>query len=82
VVDGPAGKPRERRVLARLVRRDPGSTRGVFELADGTHVEVESASFVDASQAPAVGEKALVVLARSGRALRWEPYVGTRRGES
>jgi hypothetical protein len=68
--------PRERRVLARLVGRYVGTTRGVFELADGTHVEVDGALDLDSPNAPKPGQKALVVLDEIGRALRWEPYAG------
>ena len=65
--------PGERRVLGRLVGRQAG-TRGVFELADGSHVEIAGAVGFDSADAPEPGEKAFVVIDDSGRALRWEPY--------
>jgi hypothetical protein len=71
--------PRERRVLARLVERHDGTSRGVFELGDGRQVEAEGAVSFDSVEAPEVGEKALVVMDESGRALRWELYAGARR---
>jgi hypothetical protein len=70
--------PRERRVLARLLGRHVGTTRGVFELADGDHVEVDGLVDFDSAEAPEPGQKALVVIDESGRALRWEPYSGAR----
>jgi hypothetical protein len=69
--------PSERRVLARLVRRERGR-RGVFELADGRLVEAEGTICFDSAAAPQAGEKALIVVDESGRALRWEPYAGAR----
>ena len=68
----------ERRVLARLVGRYVGTTRGVFELADGGRVEVDGVVGFDSADAPEPGQKAFVVVDESGRALRWEPYAGTR----
>lgn len=70
--------PRERRVLAKLVGRYVGTARGVFELADGGHVEVDGVVDFDAAEAPEPGQKAFVVMDESGRALRWEPYAGAR----
>jgi hypothetical protein len=70
------GRPerlRERRVLARLVGRFVGTSRGVFELADGRQVEVEGELEFDAPEAPEPGQKALIVLDESGQPLRWEP---------
>ncbi len=69
---------RERRVLAKLIGRYVGTTRGVFELADGSHVEVDGGVEFDSPEAPEPGQKALVVVDATGRALRWEPYTGTR----
>jgi hypothetical protein len=69
----------ERQVLGKLVGRYAGTTRGVFELGDGRHVEVEGIISMDAVEAPQPGEKALVVLDEHGRALRWEPYAGAHR---
>jgi hypothetical protein len=68
----------ERRVLAKLVRLYVGTSRGVFEFADGRHVEVEGAMEFAAIEAPQLGEKAFVVVDGSGRALRWEPYPAGR----
>jgi hypothetical protein len=68
----------ERRVLAKLVRRQGRTARGVFELADGRHVELDGAVSFDAAGAPRPGEKAVVIVDNSGKALRWEPYAGTR----
>jgi hypothetical protein len=68
----------ERRILATLAARYVGTGRGVFELADGRHVDVDGAVVFDSAEAPAVGEKALIVLDEQGRALRWEPYPGAR----
>lgn len=70
--------PRERRVLARLVGQYVGTTRGVFELADGNHVEADGLVRFDSAEAPEPGQKAFVVMDESGRALRWEPYGGAR----
>jgi hypothetical protein len=70
--------PRERRVLARLVGRYVGTTRGVFELADGALVEVDGVVGFDSAEGPEPGQKAFVVMDESGRALRWEPYAGAR----
>jgi hypothetical protein len=70
--------PRERRVLGRLVGRYVGTTRGVFELADGSHVDINGSVAFDSVEAPEIGEKAFVVIDESGRALRWEPYPGAR----
>lgn len=70
--------PLERRVLARLVGQYVGTTRGVFELANGTHVEVVGVVGFGTAEAPEPGEKAFVVMDESGRALRWEPYAGAR----
>jgi hypothetical protein len=70
--------PRERRVLARLVGRFVGTTRGVFELADGAQVEIDGPVEFDSADSPEPGEKALVVIDEGGRPLRWEPYAGTR----
>jgi hypothetical protein len=64
--------------LARLVGRYVGTTRGVFELADGCHVEIDGVVGFDSAEAPEFGKKALVVIDESGRALRWEPYAGAR----
>ena len=72
--------PRERRVLARLVGRYVGTTRGVFELADGGHVEVDGVVGFDSAEAPEPGQKAFVVIDESGWAFRWEPYGGARPG--
>jgi hypothetical protein len=69
--------PTERRVLAKLVRPCVGTTRGVFELADGREVEVDGMLRFDTLNAPRKGEKALVVIDDRGEALRWEPYAGT-----
>jgi hypothetical protein len=69
---------RERRVLARLVGRYVGTTRGVFELADGRQVEIDGLVDFDSSEAPEPGQKAFVVMDGSGQALRWEPYAGAR----
>jgi len=66
-------------VLAKLVGRYPGTTRGVFELGDGRQVEVDGSVEFDSPDAPKVGDKALVVIDAGGRALRWERYVGTLR---
>jgi hypothetical protein len=71
-----AGSSRERRVLAKLVARDPVGSRGVFELGDGRRVTVDGHIDLDAADAPRIGEKALVVIDEGGRALRWEPYPG------
>jgi hypothetical protein len=70
--------PHERRVLAKLVGRYVGTRRGVFELADGGRVEVDGVVDLDSAEAPVPGQKAFVVMDESGRALRWEPYAGTR----
>jgi predicted RNA-binding protein with PUA domain len=70
--------PRERRVLARLVGRYVGTTRGVFEFADGGHVEIDGVLDFDSAEAPEPGEKAVVVVDENGRVLRWEPYGGAR----
>jgi hypothetical protein len=64
--------------LGRLVGGHPGTTRGIFELGDGRHVEVDGVVGFDAVEAPTIGEKALVVMDETGRALRWEPYPGGR----
>jgi hypothetical protein len=79
---GDQATPRERRVLGRLVQQHAGTSRGVFELGDGTRVEAEGAVGFDTHEAPSLGEKAFVVIDGCGRALRWEPYVGAllRRG--
>jgi hypothetical protein len=74
----PTERPRERRVLARLVGRSGGASRGIFELADGRQVELEGVVEFDAVEAPKAGDKAFVVVDASGRALRWEPYAGAR----
>lgn len=66
--------PGERRVLAKLVARWVGSRRGIFELADGSQVEVEGPVEFDSPDSPAPGGKAFVVIDDSGRPLRWEPY--------
>jgi hypothetical protein len=71
--------PHERRVLAKLVGRYGGTSRGVFELADGSHVEIDGIVDFDSAEAPEPGQKAFVVLDEIGRALRWEPYIGTSR---
>jgi hypothetical protein len=68
----------ERRVLARLVGRSGGASRGIFELADGRQVELEGVVNFDVVDTPAPGEKAFVVIDASGQALRWEPYPGAR----
>jgi hypothetical protein len=70
--------PTERRVLAKLVGRYVGTTRGVFELADGAQVEVDGPLEFDSAEAPEPGQKALVVIDESGRPVRWEPYAGAR----
>jgi hypothetical protein len=70
--------PRERRVLAKLIGQYVGTTRGVFELADGAHVEVHGLVGFDSADAPEPGQKAFVVLDEIGRALHWEPYPGAR----
>ena len=67
--------PGERRVLAKLVARWVGSRRGIFELADGSQVEVEGPVEFDSPDSPAPGGNAFVVIDDSGRPLRWEPYV-------
>jgi hypothetical protein len=69
---------RQRRVLAKLVGREPGTTTGTFELADGRVVEVAGPVQVDSDEAPRIGEKAFIVLDEEGRALRWEPYAAAR----
>jgi hypothetical protein len=69
---------RERRVLARLVGRYVGTTRGVFEFADGSQVEIDGPVEFDTAEAPEPGQKAFVVIDEGGRPLRWEPYAGTR----
>ena len=66
--------PGERRVLAKLARW-VGSKRGVFELADGSHVEVEGPLEFDSPDSPAPGGKAFVVIDDSGRPVRWELYL-------
>lgn len=71
---------RERRVLARLVGRYVGTSRGVFELADGSHVEVDGLFSLDSTEAPEPRQKAFVVMDESGRVLRWEPYGGAGLG--
>jgi hypothetical protein len=71
--------PRERRVLGKLIARYVGTTRGVFELADGRHVDVEGGAEFDSAEAPEPGQKAFIMVNEAGRALRWEPYVGARR---
>src|SRR5215204_4632271 len=70
--------PGDRRVLARLVGRYVGTTRGVFELGDGRHVEAGGVVGFDSAEAPEIGGKALVVMDESGGALSWEPYAGAR----
>ena len=67
----------ERRVLGNVARH-VGTTRGVFELGGGRRVEVDGSIEFDSPDAPKVGEKALVVVDRRGREVRWEPYAGTR----
>jgi hypothetical protein len=69
---------RERRVLARLIGQYVGTTRGVFELADGGRVEVNGVVGFGSAEAPEPGEKAFIVMDESGRAIRWEPYGGAR----
>jgi hypothetical protein len=66
----------ERRVLAKLVGRYVGTTRGVFEFADGSQVEIDGPIEFDSAEAPERGQKALVLMDESGRPLRWEPYLG------
>jgi hypothetical protein len=72
--------PSERRVLARLVGRYVGTTRGVFELADGSYVEADGPVEFDSAEAPQPGQKALLVIDQSGKPLRWEPYAGAGAG--
>jgi hypothetical protein len=69
-------------VLARLVARYAGTTRGLFELADGRQVEADGTIGFESVEAPEVGEKAFLVMDERGNVLRWEPYAGTglRRG--
>jgi hypothetical protein len=69
---------RQRRVLAKLVGRQLGTTTGSFEFADGRVVEVEGAVEFDADDAPQIGEKAFVVIDENGDAQYWEPYAGGR----
>jgi hypothetical protein len=66
--------PAERRVLAKLVARWVGTGRGVFELADGSQVELEGSVEFDSPSSPAPGDKAFVVMNESGQPVRWEPY--------
>jgi hypothetical protein len=66
--------PAERRVLAKLVARWVGTGRGVFELADGSKVEVEGSVEFDSPTSPTPGDKAFVVMDESGQPVRWEPY--------
>jgi hypothetical protein len=61
----------ERRVLAKLVARWIGSTRAVFELADGSQVELEGPVEFDSPESPAPGEKAFVVVNEVGLPVRW-----------
>lgn len=70
--------PRQRRVLAKLVSRRAGTTRGTFEFADGRVVEVDGATDFKSTDAPRVGDKALIVMDQDGQVLRWEPYAGAR----
>jgi hypothetical protein len=68
----------ERRVLAKLIARYPGTTRGLFELADGRTVEADGVLGFESDEAPRTGEKALIVTDGGGKVLRWEPYAATR----
>ena len=70
--------PSERRVLAKLVARWVGSTRGIFELADVRHVELDGPVEFDSADSPGPGDKAFVVMNESGRAVRWQPYGAAR----
>ena len=66
--------PRERKVLATLVGRYVGTSRGVFELADGTQVELDGPLRLDSDETPEPGQKTLVVVDETGQPVRWEPY--------
>jgi hypothetical protein len=68
----------ERRALAKLVARWVGSRRGIFELADGSQVELEGPLEFDSPDSPGPGDKAFVVMDESRRPVRWEPYVAAR----
>jgi hypothetical protein len=70
--------PGERRVLAKLIARWVGSRRGIFELADGSQVELEGPVEFDSPDSPGPGDKAFVVTNDSGRPMRWEPYLAAR----
>ena len=70
--------PAERRVLGKLVARWVGTKRGIFELADGSQVELEGPVEFDSPDSPGPGDKALVVMTESGRPVRWEPYFAAR----
>jgi len=74
----PSARSGERRVLAKLVTRDLVGARAVFELGDGRQVGVQGGIGLDAVDAPAIGDKALLVMDESGRPVRWEPYPGGR----
>jgi hypothetical protein len=68
--------PRERKMLATLVRRHVGTSRGVFELADGTQVELDGPLRFDSDETPEPGQKALVIVDEARHPVRWEPYPG------
>jgi hypothetical protein len=67
---------RERKVLATLAGRYVGTSRGVFELADGTQVELDGPLRFDSDETPEPGQRAFVVVDETGQAVRWEPYPG------
>ena len=66
-------------MLGVFVGRSAGDRRGIFELADGRHVEADGAVGFDAAEAPRPGEKAFLVVDADRQVLGWEPYPAGRR---
>lgn len=64
--------------MATLIGRYVGTSRGIFELADGRQVEASGGPMFDSPACPEIGDKVFLVLDRSGEVLRWEPYPGAR----
>jgi hypothetical protein len=70
-------------MVAKLVGRYVGTTRGVFEFGDGTTVEADGPVVFDDVAAPGMGERAILVTDADGRVLRWEPHpLGGLRGQA